>query len=109
MRTEEFTTGSTEAHRIAIKQDYTLLMKILENDPSLANAADENGWTPLHEAVRGNSEAVIELLIEHGADVNAATKSGHTVLFLATEYKGEDHSTVSLLKGLGAKMHKEEL
>jgi len=102
METEDFTTGSSEAHRIAIKQDYGLLMKILDNDDNLANHADANGWTPLHEAVRGNSEAIIELLVENGADVNAETIHGQTVLSLATEYKGADHPMVALLKSLGA-------
>ena len=107
METEDFTTGSTEAHRIALKQDYGLLMKILDNDADLVHAKDDNGWTPLHEAVRGNSEAIVELLIEKGADVNAATNFGQTPLQLAMHFKGEDHPFVGLLKSLGGKMGPE--
>ncbi|CAB9518512.1 Ankyrin Repeat [Seminavis robusta] len=107
LETHDFTTGTTEAHRVATKQDYGLLNKILEADPSLANAKDGNGWTPLHEAVIATSEAIVELLIESGADVNAVTNGGETALSLATEYKGEDHSLVTLLKSLGAKMGSE--
>ena len=107
MDTEDFTTGSTEAHRIAGNQDYGLLMKILDNDADLVHAKDENGWTPLHEAVRGNSEAIIELLVEKGANVNEPTNYGQTPLYLATQYKGEGHPVVELLKSLGAKMGPE--
>ena len=107
MDTEGFTTGTTEAHRIAIKQDYALLMKILDLDPALANTKDDNGWTPLHEAVLRNSEAIIELLIESGADVNAVTNFGETALNLAKQYKGENHSTFHLLQSHGGKLRSE--
>jgi ankyrin repeat protein len=107
MDTEEFTTGSTETHRIAIKQDYALLSKILEVDPESSNAKDINGWTPLHEAVLRSSEAIIELLIESGADVNAVTVYGDTALNLAKQYKGESHPTFELLKSLGGKLGSE--
>ena len=107
MQTGDFTTGSTEAHILAIKQDYGLLMKMLDNDPALANAKDSNGWTPLHEAVRGNSEAIVELLVEMGADVNAQTAYGETPLKLAKRYKGDNHPVVDLLESLGASMGPE--
>ena len=107
METEEFTTGTTEAHRLAVHGDYGLLMKTLEAAPELANAKDQNLWSPLHEAVRGTSEAIVELLVEKGADINAQTTGGLTPLQLATEYKGEDHPMVTLLKSLGAKMGPE--
>ncbi|CAB9496503.1 Ankyrin Repeat [Seminavis robusta] len=107
MQTEEITAGATEAHRIATKEDYGLLNKILDADPSLANAKDVNGWTPLHEAVIKSSEAIVELLIESGADVNAVTNGGDTALSLATAYKGQDHSLVSFLRSLGGKMGSE--
>jgi ankyrin repeat protein len=107
MDTEDFTTGTTEAHRIAIKQDYALLAKVLEVDPHSANAKDDNGWTPLHEATLRSSEAIIELLIESGADINAVTNYGDTALNLAKEYKGETHATFELLKSLGGKLNSE--
>ncbi len=34
---------------------------------------DENGWTPLHFACQGVDNVGIELLVQHGADVNVAT------------------------------------
>ena len=62
-----------------------LVTAIIENDHEtvatvIANGADVNarreaGWTPLHFALANGSEyqSVIMMLIEHGADVNAAT------------------------------------
>jgi len=43
------TPGTKLAHRIAVQQDLGLLVEVLEKDPSLANAKDINGWSPLHE------------------------------------------------------------
>lgn len=61
----------------------------------------------VHESVRGSSEAIIVLLVEKGADVNAKTKNGETALDLARYFKGDDHPFVTLLQRLGAKMEPE--
>ena len=107
MKVEDFTTGTTEAHRLAVHGNYGMLLKALEAEPELVNAKDKNKWTPLHEAVRGSSQAIIELLVEKGADINAEASGGLTPLDLATEFKGKDHPIVSLLRDLGAKMGPE--
>jgi hypothetical protein len=51
------------------------------------NARDDEGRTPLHQAVLGNSVGLIGLLLEAKADVNAADEHGWTPLhFAAQEY-----------------------
>ena len=35
-------------------------------------------WTPLHVATSRRETAMVELLLEHGANVNATNTSGHT-------------------------------
>ncbi len=51
------------------------------------NVRDEEGRTPLHQAVLGNSLGLMGLLLEHKADVNAADEHGWTPLhFAAQEY-----------------------
>jgi len=108
MAKEEFTTGATEAHRLAVQGNFGLLTKALEAAPELANAKDVNEWTPLHEAVRGGtSEAIIELLVENGANINAKIDSGFTALDLAHQYHGKNHPIVQALNSLGAKLGPE--
>ena len=41
------------------------------------------GYTPLHEAVSNNHAQVLQLLIDHGGDVNCSANSGYTPLHLA--------------------------
>lgn len=53
--------------------------------PELAEAADEDGFTPLHLAViQGNLGVVNLLLANHKADVNALDNEGHSVVHWAT-------------------------
>lgn len=55
----------------------------LAQDPSLAAARDDRGWTFLHqEALAGNS-ATVKVLLESGADPTAKTADGRTPLELA--------------------------
>jgi ankyrin repeat protein len=35
-------------------------------------------WTPLHVATSRRAAAMVELLLEHGADVRATNKAGRT-------------------------------
>ena len=44
---------------------------------------DINGWTPLHWAVKYSTSVIVEMLLDRGADVNAASKYGWTPLHLA--------------------------
>ena len=65
-----------------------------------AKAADNDGWTALMFAARGGHEAVAKLLLEHGADVNAAANSdGWTALMVATRLGHEAVAKLLLEKG----------
>ena len=63
----------------------------------------ENQWglTPLHVAAKNGHLDVVELLISHGADMNAEYFVGETALQIA-KGKGYDE-IVSLLRKHGAK------
>jgi len=41
------------------------------------------GYTPLHESVSNCHPKILQLLIDHGADVNSCTNGGYTPLHLA--------------------------
>ena len=49
------------------------------------NAMSDVMTTPLHLAVRRKHPAVVQTLINRGADVNVKNRHGSTVLFLAVE------------------------
>ena len=44
---------------------------------------DYHGWTPLHNAVKGDHKEICKLLIAKGADVNVKDKNGMTPLHKA--------------------------
>ena len=79
------------------------------------NAAGENEWTALHGAAYTGSDAIIQMLVEHGAQLNVKDTFGQTPLSIAeavvTKGLGENadvrprrfrESTVNLLLQLGA-------
>ena len=59
----------------AILREAELQLKVRRSD--LLNARDENGWGPLHEAIRGNHLEMVKYLI--GMDSKAA--QGNTIDF----------------------------
>lgn len=61
---------------------------------------DENGQTALFWPAREGYEAVVQLLLEHGADVNLKDDDGQTALDSAIR-KGHE-PVIRLLKATGA-------
>ena len=53
------------------------LRVLLENDPNLLAARDSDGSTALHCATWKGHQAVVKLLLEAGADVNAHNQNDH--------------------------------
>jgi ankyrin repeat protein len=53
----------------------------LEADPTLINKIDNKfNWTPLYRSVLCEHEAVIDLLLSHGADADISNKLGEVPL-----------------------------
>ena len=76
---------------------------ILESDPSVALAVGARGMTPLHFAASQGNASAAELILRHGADVNATSQNGATPLHLAA-YRGH-HLVAELLVERGARVN----
>jgi len=50
---------------------------LLAADPSLRDAHAPDGWTPLHLAGHFRQVSAIDVLLAHGADVNAVSRNDH--------------------------------
>lgn len=66
------------------------------------NARNAHGWTPLHVAAAGGDPAVVELLLQHRADVHAQSHIGTTALDNAA-MRGSCKAVIDLLLAHGAR------
>ena len=72
----------------AKRGDLEEVKDILRAHPETINQRDEGGATALHHAAFGGHQTVAELLVEHGADINArdrefdATPAGWAIEYL---------------------------
>ena len=61
--------GETVLHVAAIKGDYQLAKTSIEKGLDI-HSRDYCGWQPLHEACNHGNLAIVELLLDSGADIN---------------------------------------
>ncbi len=77
----------------ALKGYLPLVKKLVDRDADV----NKPGWTPLHYAATGGHLAVIELLLEHSAYIDAESPNGSTPLMLAAMY-GSPESVKHLIQ-----------
>ena len=83
--------------------DVLRLEDILAADPGAVHAWSGDGWTPLHLAAAFGTSGAVDMLLQHGAQVDAVSKNPqrnqplHAALAL-----GRDRETVRLLLAHGA-------
>ena len=75
-------------------------MAYLINRKANVEIRDERGFTPLHLAVTAGRIAIVRLLVNAGADVNAISSSGATPLALAL--KNRHREIAAFLSGARA-------
>jgi ankyrin repeat protein len=93
--------GRTELHYAALANDLSAVEArlIAGDDP---NAADWDGFTPLHFAAQGSAVEVARVLLDHGAEVDRVNAYGNTPLFAAVFNSRGDGSLIGLLRRRGA-------
>ena len=81
----------------AVKQGNRTAVRALITEHANVNAAEPDGMTALHWAVRGDDQETTQLLIRAGANVKAANRYGITPAHLAAQ-NGNPTITEALLK-----------
>ena len=96
---DELAKLAAHLRRALRENDLAGIRRELARDPTLVNAVDEHGNTPLHRAAQAEESeetaAFIKFLLEHGAEINA--KNGYLP-------EHEDDISVSFDAGLGGKV-----
>jgi hypothetical protein len=85
-------------------------MRVLINYGGEMSDTDKAGRTPLHAAAALSTANMVQLLVEHKADVNAKTAAGDTPLSLAktNNYKGKTDQRDKIVKFLTSKGAKDK-
>jgi ankyrin repeat protein len=86
-------------HVAAKAGDLAKVGAMLKDNPALVSSRDQ-GWTPLHLAVRFGYKEVVELLIANKADVNAKDIRGKTPLQHANAKKASWNKNEDIIEFL---------
>jgi ankyrin repeat protein len=81
----------------AVKQGNAAAVKTLIAQHADVNAAEADGMTALHWAVRANDAPTVQMLLRAGAKVNATSRYGMTPILLAAQ-NGDPTVVAALLK-----------
>lgn len=98
------TDGFTPLHLASFFGHAETVKMLLERKaPVNAVAKNPTKVMPLHSALAGDENSIIEMLVNHGADVNAAQQAGYTPLHEAAQ-SGNLQAAILLL-GHGARVN----
>nr|XP_017241853.1 PREDICTED: ankyrin repeat domain-containing protein 65-like isoform X2 [Daucus carota subsp. sativus] len=91
--------GLSPLHAAAIKGHKDVAMLLVEYGSELINSRDADGHTPLHLAVQSGDQAMVEVLLNRGAEVNALTNKGATPLYISQLLRCDDITRLLLASG----------
>ncbi|CAG8094086.1 unnamed protein product [Penicillium salamii] len=77
------TSGRTPAQEAAAASHRELLAFLLSKNADINTQAYSDVWSPLHEVIYLNNIEMVELLVDHGAHLNARLTSSKTPLHMA--------------------------
>jgi ankyrin repeat protein len=97
--------GWAPLHLASRHADLGILHALIAGSADLELRDERNGWTPLLHAIHVRNVPAVTALVEAGADLNRAGRSGITPLIMASGYGMAD--TVRLLLAGGADPHAE--
>mmetsp|Transcript_43411 Transcript_43411/g.80886 ORF Transcript_43411/g.80886 Transcript_43411/m.80886 type:complete len:405 (+) Transcript_43411:93-1307(+) len=86
-------------HHAASEQDNVDAARVLLEFGLDANARTDDGWTPLHEAVRHGCLPMVEFLLHAAADVNCRDRHGRTPLHEAAHNNYKSIAEYLILHG----------
>jgi len=93
-------SSSEEIFKAAAEGDLVKVKALVEKDPELVKARDEEESTPLHGAAAAGHLDIVEYLLSKGADIDARNNANQNPLFYAA-YNGKA-AIVNLLLDKGA-------
>lgn len=99
-------SNDTYAHSLAAENELEELIALLDKEEGWVLDRDENGWTPLAEAIRNGHTEVVGLLLSRGADPHLLLGKDGTdgsLMYMAKEELGDEHPVVQLLTERGAR------
>ncbi|MBT9476010.1 ankyrin repeat domain-containing protein [Polaromonas sp.] len=105
----------TDVNRLNLKGESPLMLAALKGQQDLAaqlikRGADVNktGWTALHYAASSAQLAIISLLIEHSAYIDAESPNGTTPLMMAAMYGSPEAVKLLLQEGADPQLKNQQ-
>ena len=95
--------GETALMMAALKGHTDWARRLLERGAKL----EKTGWTPLHYAATGPEAALVAMLLDKGASINARSPNGSTPLMMAARYGSEDSARLLLARGADTGLRNE--
>lgn len=92
----------------AAEDDYTDCVRLLLDNGAIVDSKNQQNQTPLHLACLSQCVETIDILIKHGANVNAIYRDGRTALHAAIVRESKCLECAKLLLLAGADVNKPD-